>query len=176
MNDCRCTVTQGLIKNYNFGNVPNSRQKSTNLNQNNKIHLILRLSKYVTICWRTQVWGTWTVEWINIQMILNHCLSSMESVFINGITSYSKGTVSQDFFLYLSCSKDSSWAPNEQAKTVSKRYSITKFENWVSAYCNCQRSQRLRGHTFFSNIFAKTKNFAKPFWPVHIGPRQIFFK
>ena len=29
-------TTQGLIKNYNFGNVPNSRQKSTNLNQNNK--------------------------------------------------------------------------------------------------------------------------------------------
>ena len=26
--------------------------------------------------------------------------------------------------------------------------------------------------TFFANIFAKTKMFAKPFLPVHIGPRS----
>ena len=29
----------------------------------------------------------------------------------------------------------------------------------------CQRSQRLPGHMFFANIFATTKNFAKPFLP-----------
>ena len=27
------------------------------------------------------------------------------------------------------------------------------------------------GHRFFANIFAKTKTFAKPFLPVHMGPR-----
>ena len=35
----------------------------------------------------------------------------------------------------------------------------------------CQRSQRLRWHTFVANIFAKTKIFAKLFLPVHMGPR-----
>ena len=32
----------------------------------------------------------------------------------------------------------------------------------------------LRGHTFFGNIFAKTKKFAKPFTSVHMGPRSNF--
>ena len=28
--------------------------------------------------------------------------------------------------------------------------------------------------TFFVNIFAKTKKFAKPFSPIHMGPRSNF--
>ena len=42
----------------------------------------------------------------------------------------------------------------------------------------CQRSQRLRGHTIFANVIAKTKNFAKSFLPVHIilGPGGVFLK
>ena len=38
----------------------------------------------------------------------------------------------------------------------------------------CQRRRWLRGHTFFANIFAKKKNFAKLFLPVHMGPRWSF--
>ena len=33
-------------------------------------------------------------------------------------------------------------------------------------------SRWLRRHTFFANIFAKTKKFAKLSLPVHMGPRS----
>ena len=36
------------------------------------------------------------------------------------------------------------------------------------------RSQQLSRHRFFANIFVIMKEFAKPFLPVHIGPRLIF--
>ena len=39
-------------------------------------------------------------------------------------------------------------------------------------FTKCPRSQRLRLHKFFANIFAKMKKFAKPFLPVHPGPRS----
>ena len=39
----------------------------------------------------------------------------------------------------------------------------------------CQRFQRLCGHTFFANIFAKTNNFAKPLLTVHMGSRYVEF-
>ena len=60
------------------------------------------------------------------------------------------------------CSKDSTWDPHDQAKTVSRnfsfsgRYSITTFENLVFGY------SRLCGHKFI----------AKPFLHVYKGTRE----
>ena len=38
----------------------------------------------------------------------------------------------------------------------------------------CQRSHWLRGHTFFANILAKTKNFAEPLLPFKWGSGAVF--
>ena len=37
---------------------------------------------------------------------------------------------------------------------------------------SCPRGQRLRRHTFFENIFTKTKHLAKPFLHVYKGTRE----
>ena len=72
------------------------------------------------------------------------CYAVNKHVFLK---TYRKRTVSRDFQpLFLLKKLDRDPMADEQAKTVS-----------------C-------GHTFFANIFAKTKNFAKPFLPVHMGP------
>ena len=43
----------------------------------------------------------------------------------------------------------------------------------VTTLTRCQRSQRLRGHCVsVVNDYAKTKKFAKPFLPVHMGLRS----
>ena len=47
----------------------------------------------------------------------------------------------------------------------------------MTALTRCPRIQRLRylgvrGHTLFTNIFVKTKKFAKPFQSVYVGPKQ----
>ena len=113
-----------------------------------------------------------------------------------------KGTVSRDFWPFFFCLKDSTWAPYEQAKTVSRTFSfsrrysrktcvrvVNKYADTVSAYStttptSCQRSQRLRGHlvsvvsdyedTRFSRISTrKRKKFAKPFLPVTKWNRKV---
>ena len=58
-----------------------------------------------------------------------------------------------DFRDYFVCSKDM-----DRLKRFCELFSFS-------------HSQQLRGHTFFANIFAKTKHFLKLFLSVHMGPR-----
>ena len=78
-----------------------------------------------------------------------------------------------EIFKTFFCLKDSTWAPYEQAKTVSQtfqfsqRYSIAKLKNRVFVQTTTSRTQ------VFSQISSrKTKNFAKPLLPVHM--EQIY--
>ena len=54
------------------------------------------------------------------------------------------------------------WAPYEQAIAVLRRYSIAKL-------FACPRSQQLRRHANFANIFAKSKKLVYTFLLVHRG-------
>ena len=49
-----------------------------------------------------------------------------------------------------------------------------KPSKFSKSVCVVWRSQQLSRHRFFANIFVIMKEFAKPFLPVHIGPRLIF--
>ena len=60
-----------------------------------------------------------------------------------------------DFRDYFVCSKDM-----DRLKRFCELFSFS-------------HSQQLRGHTFFANIFAKTKHFLKPFLPAHMGPSSV---
>ena len=56
---------------------------------------------------------------------------------------------------------------------------VIDYANMMSAYLLttltwCKHSQWLHKHTFFANIIVETKNFAKPFLPVHMVPRWSF--
>ena len=53
-------------------------------------------------------------------------------------------------------------------KTVSRTFSFLRI--YSPTLTPCQRSQRLRGHRFFRIYLRETKNFAKPFLLVHMGP------
>ena len=86
-----------------------------------------------------------------------------------------KGIVSREFLPLFFSSIDSIWAPHEQAKTVlraysfSRKYSITKFENCVSAQSTitrtCKFSLRLPPHlNFFLNIAIGYVNTPKYFF------------
>ena len=75
------------------------------------------------------------------------------------------------------CTKDSTWATQEQAKTVSlnfsfsRRNSLIKFENHVS------RVRVVNNHadTRFSRISSRKRKISRNcFLPVHMGPRQSF--
>ena len=70
-----------------------------------------------------------------------------------------------DLFLL---NRDSTWAPYEHAKMVSRKTCVcvvNDYANTMSVWSTttltlCQRSQRLCGHIFIMNIFAKTIIFA----------------
>ena len=51
--------------------------------------------------------------------------------------------------------KHSIWAPYEQAKTVTRTFSISRNHQLLSSKFACPRSQRIRRHTFFAKIFTK---------------------
>ena len=64
------------------------------------------------------------------------------------LMTYCKGTVSRAFLPLFLCSKDSSWAPYEQAKTVSRRNSILALVTPIIIFLNycysvCKHTQIL---------------------------------
>ena len=88
-----------------------------------------------------------------------------------------------NFAFPLSCTNLRSRVPARNARTLGTRerkarnerpslvvdYADTVLGKSLTTLTWCQRSRWLRGHTFFANIFAKTKKFSKPFSPVHGG-------
>ena len=68
-----------------------------------------------------------------------------------------------EIFKTFFCLKDSTWAPYEQAKTVSQtfqfsqRYSIAKFKNRVFVYSR----QQLRGHKFFRKYLQEKRKISQ---------------
>ena len=83
-------------------------------------------------------------------------------------------TESRDFLPLILCTKDSTWATQEQAKTVSlnfsfsRRNSLIKFENHVSRV----RVVNNHAYTRFSRISSRKRKISRNcFLPVHMGPR-----
>ena len=75
------------------------------------------------------------------------------------VDKYLKGQCHEIFDHFFICLKDSTWAPYEQAKTVSRTFRFREDIRSQSSKNRCQRSQGLRGHPNFSLDMAVFKFF-----------------
>ena len=66
------------------------------------------------------------------------------------------------------------WSRCRHSQRLRRHGTIRQKEEFrcVQRLCRCLRSRTAHFRTLLSNISAKTKNFAKLFLPVHMGPRS----
>ena len=96
-------------------------------------------------------------ELATIQQVVQHADNSLaEAATIQQVVQYVDGSLAE---------------PSTIQQVSNTQTAI--LQSWLLSvlFTRCPHSHRLPRHTFFANIFAKAKNFAKPFYSVHMGPR-----